>query len=230
MGAIYLIRHAQASFGAEDYDRLSALGHEQAAVLGAALAPRLRSLDAVVAGGLRRHRETAEACLAAMDRRAALEIDAGWDEYDHDGVIAALEPRYRDRAALAADLAAAADPRRAFERLFADAVARWCGGAHDADYGERWADFRARVAAALGRVAARVGKGQTALVFTSGGPIAAVAGELLGVPDGRRLGLAWTLANAGLTKVVAAGGALLLSTLNEHQHLEAGPRRLVTYR
>ena len=230
MSAIYLIRHAQASFGADDYDQLSALGVEQARVLGAALAPRLPAIDAVVAGGMRRHQQTAAACLEAMGATATIEVDAGWDEYDHDGVIAAFEPRYRDRAALAADLARRDDPRRAFQQLFAQAVARWVAGAHDADYGERWSDFRARVGGALARLVARVGKSQTALVFTSGGPIAAIAGELLGVPADRRLALAWTLANAGLTKLVCAAGSVHLSTLNEHQQFETGPRRLVTYR
>jgi broad specificity phosphatase PhoE len=35
MGQLYLIRHGQASFGAEDYDNLSELGHQQAQQLGA---------------------------------------------------------------------------------------------------------------------------------------------------------------------------------------------------
>lgn len=230
MGAIYLIRHGQASFGAADYDQLSPLGHEQARLLGAALGPRLGGVDCVVAGGMRRHEETAAGCLGAMGAGAPVERDAGWDEYDHDRLFAALDPRYRDPAALATAVAAGDDPRRAFARLFADAVARWVGGAHDADYGEPWAAFRDRVAAALARVVARVGKGQTALVFTSGGPIALVAGALLGVPEERRLLLAWTLANGGLTKLVCGGGAVHLSTLNEHQHFEGAGRRLITYR
>ena len=38
MGSIYLIRHGQASFGADDYDVLSPLGVRQAEVLGDHLA------------------------------------------------------------------------------------------------------------------------------------------------------------------------------------------------
>lgn len=34
MTEIHLIRHAQASFGSADHDRLSGLGHYQAALLG----------------------------------------------------------------------------------------------------------------------------------------------------------------------------------------------------
>ena len=38
MSAIHLVRHGQASFGADDYDLLSALGERQSRVLGQALA------------------------------------------------------------------------------------------------------------------------------------------------------------------------------------------------
>ena len=34
MGTVYLVRHAQASFGAADYDRLSDLGRRQCQALG----------------------------------------------------------------------------------------------------------------------------------------------------------------------------------------------------
>ena len=34
MGTLYLVRHGQASFGADDYDVLSPLGHQQALRLG----------------------------------------------------------------------------------------------------------------------------------------------------------------------------------------------------
>lgn len=34
MSVIYLVRHGQASFGSDDYDRLSTIGREQAQALG----------------------------------------------------------------------------------------------------------------------------------------------------------------------------------------------------
>jgi broad specificity phosphatase PhoE len=34
MGTLYLVRHGQASFGADDYDQLSALGRRQSVRLG----------------------------------------------------------------------------------------------------------------------------------------------------------------------------------------------------
>ena len=34
MGAIYLVRHGQAAFGTDDYDRLTEIGYTQAHLLG----------------------------------------------------------------------------------------------------------------------------------------------------------------------------------------------------
>ena len=57
MGLVLLVRHGQASFGADDYDVLSATGRSQAAVLGQAVAAL--TPDLVVHGSLVRQRDTA---------------------------------------------------------------------------------------------------------------------------------------------------------------------------
>jgi broad specificity phosphatase PhoE len=230
MSAILLVRHGQASFGAADYDQLSELGARQATLLGQALAARGVKADAVVCGGMRRHRQTAEACLTAMGAAAPIVVDDGWDEYDHDRLVTAYEPRFADRAVLAAELVASDDGARAFQRIFALATARWVGGEHDGDYGETFLQFGARVAAALARLAERLEREQTALVFTSGGPISAVAGRLLQVPAALQLALGWTLANGGVTKLLVGREGAKLSTLNEHSHLEGHAQNLITYR
>jgi broad specificity phosphatase PhoE len=230
MGTILLVRHGQASFGAADYDYLSETGLRQSSLLGAALRARVPSVTAAWCGTMRRHRQTADACLLAMGATTAVEIDHGWDEYDHEGIVAAFAPRYRDRAVLAADLAQTNDPLRAFQQIFAQAVARWVGGVAPADYRESWDDFRARVAASLAAVAKQLGKAETALVFTSGGPISVVCGGLLQVPEERQLQLGWTLANASVSKLLCRGDVVHLSTLNEHSHFEGEHRALITYR
>ena len=60
MGELYLIRHAQASFGAKNYDKLSKLGYEQSIALGKALSEQGVMPDVWVRGDMRRHCETAE--------------------------------------------------------------------------------------------------------------------------------------------------------------------------
>ena len=63
MGQILLVRHGQASFGAEDYDVLSETGWAQGRLLGAWLAERGTVPTALVRGDMRRHRETLEAMI-----------------------------------------------------------------------------------------------------------------------------------------------------------------------
>lgn len=247
---VHLIRHGQAAFGAADYDRLSDLGREQSRLLGAALAPLAGEGDLAICGGMRRHRETAEECLAAMSvrddtpavarasasragergiGRNAPTCDERWNEFDHVQILARHRPEYADHARLSADLRAQSDPHRAFQTLFAAAMQRWAGGEFDGDYDEPWPAFRARCAAALQAAAAQAGGARNVWIFTSGGPIAAVVQSLLDAPDAQALRLSWTLVNASHTQVHAARGGLRLSTFNGHAHLHARDG-LITYR
>ncbi|MDB4974081.1 MAG: phosphoglycerate mutase [Myxococcaceae bacterium] len=241
MGAIYLVRHGQASFAAADYDDLSTLGREQGRVLGAALHARHVQPDIVVCGGMRRHQQTATECLATLgSARApeqalgpdvdAWEVDRGWDEYDHNEVLGGLDPRYRQQSAVAADMVGTHDPRRAFQQIFERAMARWVDGAYHHEYQESWPAFCQRVDGALERLKTRLGKSQTAVVFTSGGAISVVCRMLLGLADQRTLLLSASLANASVTKLIVGGRGLTLSTLNEHAHFESADKRLITYR
>ena len=60
VSVLLLVRHGQASFGAADYDELSALGEEQSRLLGASLAARGVRPDVVLRGSMQRHRQTAD--------------------------------------------------------------------------------------------------------------------------------------------------------------------------
>ena len=59
MSTLWVVRHGQASFFEDDYDRLSALGEEQARRLGALWAKRELKFDQVYCGPRVRHVETA---------------------------------------------------------------------------------------------------------------------------------------------------------------------------
>lgn len=230
MSAVYLIRHGQASFGAADYDRLSERGEHQARVLGDALAHLSPRIGALASGDMLRHRQTAQACLHAMGHEAEWQVDAGWNEFDHVAVINALRPHDTDHALLRAELLAAPDPGRAFQSMFEQAVARWACGGNEADYAETWTAFRARCRQSLAGLFDALPKNTDALVFTSGGPIAAIAQDLLHIPDSDGFRLNWGLVNCGVTKVVRGRDGVRLSTLNGHAHFEGEHAGLVTYR
>ena len=96
MGSIYLIRHGQASFGADDYDVLSPVGVEQAQVLGRHLADMGLVFDRCVAGDLRRQQHTATAAFDQYHALGlpvpALETDSAFNEFDAEAIIRALLP------------------------------------------------------------------------------------------------------------------------------------------
>lgn len=231
MGALYLIRHGQASFSKADYDQLSPLGERQARRLGAVLGKRLKDVDAVFSGSMRRHHQTAEHCLQAMSSLAPTRFEPALNEFDHQEIIVRYQPKYASRAYLVADMARTLSPRRRFQQMFSQACARWISGEHDHEYSQTWAQFRQRCVTALEALIAELGPSRTALVFTSGGPITAICQHLLQIPDEQAFRVNWTLVNCGITKIVYSANGQHLSSLNDHSHLEHGGRRkLISYR
>jgi broad specificity phosphatase PhoE len=209
VGVLLLVRHGQASFGTADYDVLSETGWEQGRLLGDWLRERGVSPSAVVRGGMRRHRETAEA--AGWSEAV---VDPGWDEFDHLSVVAAHP-----------DAPTAEVDRREFQRVFELATAQWTGGGHDGEYAEPWPAFRTRVTASFDAACALAGPGGTAVVVTSGGTIAAVCAALVDPEaDAASYARLWrrfntVLVNASVTRVVVGSTGPRLLTFNEHPHL-----------
>jgi broad specificity phosphatase PhoE len=227
MSVIYLVRHAQASFGLSDYDRLSLQGEQQAARLGEALSDRGPRPELVVSGAMRRHARTARIALATAGVKTAVAVDDGFNEFDHDQVIVAHKPAYKRRAVLLADLARTGHPAHAFQEMFTEATARWVRGDGDG-YAESFTAFCQRAEDAVRRTAEQLGKGETAVVFTSGGPIAAVVGRLFAGNDDLWLTLNRVAVNTGITKLVFGRRGLTAVTYNEHGHLDGTD--LLSYR
>lgn len=217
MSVLLLVRHGQASWGAEDYDVLSDLGHEQSRRLGKHLASLGVTPTRVWSGGLRRHDETLAAAVGAVGWEAEVVTDGGWSEFDHVELLR----RYDD--------ATADDPHRPgdFNAFFDAAVERWTTGQHDADYAETFAGFSARVDAALRSAVESLGSGETGVVFTSGGAIAWVAASLWGTGVHQWARINSVLLNTGVTKVVAGSRGVNLVSVNEHAHLTG---EALTYR
>ena len=80
MAELYLIRHAQASFGTADYDRLSPLGCRQAEVLGEYFRDCAIHFDAVYSGELERQRKTAKIVLGLQLDNVHCETDPRLNE------------------------------------------------------------------------------------------------------------------------------------------------------
>ncbi len=219
MSVLLLVRHGQASWGADDYDRLSPLGEEQAAVLGRALGARGVRPEVCLHGRMTRQRETARLLGEAAGWSPWREDDA-WDEMNHEEVL------QRQPHTFAGDT-----PTRAeFQAWFEAATDRWTAGTYDDEYTESFTAFGERVLGALDDLAGRLEGGGTAVVVTSGGPIARVVAELLGGGADLHRRLAPVVVNASVTKVVVGRRGTTLVSFNDHGHLEHPARELTTYR
>jgi broad specificity phosphatase PhoE len=228
---LWLVRHAQASFGSADYDVLSARGAEQAQRLAAwLLAHADLHFAHVVRGTLRRHAQT----LAAIEQAFAdngrplptVAEDADWNEFDHEAIIRAYAGLCPGDPEIAAALAS--KDRRALYTLLAAALHAWASGALDAAVPETWPAFGARVARARARLdAAPRGK---VLVVSSGGPISRCAQAALGCDAGRAVELNLGLRNTAISEFRDAGDGWKLQIWNMLPHLSApAEREWVTY-
>lgn len=233
MPVISLVRHGQASFGAADYDVLSELGHRQAAALDAALAGRGAVVQTVRCGSLRRQRDTAVAC-----RRSALGPavqDARWDEYDSADVVL-----HHAAASATGDGDGDGDQHGGigvptgmdsaqFQAMLDEALLAWIAAGPTSSCAESWPAYRARAVGALDELAAGLRRGENAVVFSSGGTIAAVVAALLGAPDPIFVALNKVAVNTAVTKVMVGRTGLRLLSYNEHTHLEHD-RALMSFR
>jgi broad specificity phosphatase PhoE len=214
MPAIYLLRHGQASFGTDDYDVLSELGVRQAGVAGRELARRGLRSPAVVSGSLRRQRDTAAIAAAELGVEHSA-VDARFDEFDaHAAVDAHLGG------------AGATDgmPSSEFQRHLDVVMAAWMQ-----DDDATWRAFTDGAVAALTDLAASLPSGSDAVVATSAGVTAAIAGRLLGADAQGVIAMNRVSVNASITTVVAGARGLSLVSFNDHAHV-LGDRSLLTNR
>lgn len=215
MAELLVIRHAQASFGANDYDRLSDLGHRQAELAGAALRAAGWAPDRLIAGTLERQKQT----LTAMGFAAPPEQHAGLNEYDFHDLLAV---RYGGRMP---------DPvrqdRKTHFRALRETILEWQAGGL-AGARESWAEFAARVAAA--RTFATDTQARRVLAISSGGPIGQLVATCLQAPAAQMMALNLQVKNTSMTRFVFSPGRIALHEFNATPHF-ATPQtaKLMTY-
>lgn len=208
MAELMLVRHGQASFGAEDYDKLSDLGHQQAEALGTHLRALNWMPDRLVCGTLTRQLET----MTGLDLKGEVETHAGFNEYSIDA------GHYGQQAA-----AASADGRKAYFRALRDIVFQWQADTLGQS-SESWADFVARGNAALDF--ATQTKARRVLVVSSGGVIGGLVARMLKAPDAMMMELNLQIKNTAITKFVFSGKRRMLQEFNATPHLDLKPEMI----
>jgi broad specificity phosphatase PhoE len=223
MAELYLVRHGQASFGAENYDALSPSGRTQSLWLGEYFAQAKLRFDRVVIGTMERHRQTAEGILAGMGGpQIEIAEDAGLNEYDFHALFAAL-----GEAGLPLGLSAASS-KRDFYKALQQVLQLWADDRLPGRVPETWHQFQTRVQRA--RVEIQRSDGRRVLAVSSGGPIAVTAQQILQAPAATAIALNMQIRNSSVCQYLFKDGAMSLVSFNSVPHLERADRHeCVTY-
>lgn len=212
MSHIILVRHGQANTGARDeagYDRLSPLGHRQAAWLGDHFRDRGDAFARVWTGTLRRHVETAE----AIDAQTAGPV--------------VRDPRLNELAyftmsQLLADQHGIALPatREGFVRHLPCLFRHWQDGKLEGAP-ESFDQFQTRVADALAEISSASGR---SLVVTSGGLIGMAMRLTLRLDMAAFCHVCLSVQNTSVSSWLPLEGQLALAQFNALPHLDTPDR------
>lgn len=208
-----LVRHGQANTGARDeesYDRLSELGHQQAAWLGEHLAETEQHFTRVYCGSMRRHQETAASMGA--ERYGDIITDDRLNEFPYFSLAQAFERQTG---------APVPTSREGFAQQLEQVLNAWSEDRLE-DVAEPFAAFEARVSGVIEDIAAGEGP---ALVVTSGGLISTVLRGTLSLNTPAWAQMCLAIHNTSLHHWQAFMGRQMLTQFNSVPHLDNPERR-----
>ena len=221
MGTLYLVRHGQASFGADDYDQLSPLGEQQCAQLGRYFGERGIRFEAALVGSLRRQAQSLQNIQLGLGSALATQVWPGLNEYDSEAVIRTVHPGPLVKPTNAEEV-------RQHFRLLRDGLTRWMAGEVAPIGMPSHADFVAGITAALDHVRSQH-EGDVLLV-SSGGPISTAVGQVLGAPASSVIDLNMRIRNSSVTEFAFTPKRHMLLGYNAVPHLDHPERHSwVTY-
>jgi broad specificity phosphatase PhoE len=235
MSEIYLIRHAQASFGDEDYDHLSDLGIRQARILGDYFALLGMEFQAFYSGEMERQTDTAEKVMPLLQKdyeESELHVTSEFNECSSRAIIRAqISDMMREDPSVSEDWNRFYTNMRSFQRIFERAMLRWISGGCDIPGIETWQAFTKRVRAGLRNIMEVNGRKKRVAVFTSAGPISAVMQMALGLSDEETIRLSYQIRNTSVSVFKYGDNKFSLSSFNSVAHLEyRNEEGLITYR
>ena len=212
MPEIFVVRHGQASFGSDNYDKLSELGWQQARWLGEHWGEDGHQFDHIVSGDLQRHRETAQGICEGLglDQHRVEELPQ-LNEFDFKKVMRA----YGEKEPVSAPAPGA--ERADYYRFLKLAMHAWSSG--EIDGAESWQQFEQRIEEVLGVLAAGARGGRT-LVVSSGGAIAMMVRQVLGAPSHSVTQLNMQIKNTAVSHFFAGRSGLTLHSFNHVPHLD----------
>ncbi|WP_317932270.1 histidine phosphatase family protein [Halioxenophilus sp. WMMB6] len=215
MAEITLVRHGQASFGADNYDQLSALGRQQSRWLGEHLQALDYRFDQVVVGSLERHRDTANEIAPALAGQH--EIQSGLNEYYFRNLLAALQQQYPR------EWTDTGIPKKDYYHNIRRALGYWITGEIESDGFDSWEQFCSRIREAWQTILSSPAK--RILVVSSAGPISVILGETLQLKPEQMLALTLQIKNTSVCKILFNRSESNLDSFNDIAHLQHPDRQ-----
>jgi broad specificity phosphatase PhoE len=239
MGILFLVRHAQASFLEQNYDKLSQLGEAQARLLGEFWAQRNVVFDRVCVGPRVRQKDTAKLVSEAFERSGLRFpqplVLSEFDEYQGESILERSVPallkkdqRIRDLHAAFQSATDSGRRRATFQKLFEEIIGKWVQGEITPEGVETWLEFCSRVNSGLSEFLAAGRRGERVAIFTSGGPTAIAMQRALQLSPERTLQVSWMSRNSSWSEFLYDAERFNLSSFNSHEHI-VDPA-LLTYR
>lgn len=229
MSELHLVRHAQASFGAENYDQLSDLGHEQSRLLGDYFKHREMSFDILVVGDMHRHHQTMDGICSGMGISSTDRLVlSGLNEYNFVDMTEAYGKIYGDNALYQKAMANPADKKN-FYRLLRQMLTAWTVD-QIPDVPETWRQFKNRVSHAQSEIKAMADQGNRVLAIGSGGSISTFVGLVLGIPDETIFDLNLQYKNTAISHFFFNEKKMNLTGFNNIAHFETkAMEHFITY-
>jgi broad specificity phosphatase PhoE len=229
MSELYLVRHAQASFGAANYDQLSDLGHRQSRWLGEHLRSRNVQFDQLVLGDMVRHEETITGICEGMQADGADRIVLpGLNEYNFIAMTESYTESNADDPLIQA-IADNPDDKRQHFRLLRKVLTLWTQDKVD-NIPESWSDFKTRVLDAQQQILAMADSGNRILAIGSGGSISTFIGLVIGIPDDSIFDLNLQYKNTAISHFFFNTEKMNLTGFNSTPHLDSNEmEQYITY-
>jgi len=225
MAELFLVRHAQASFGHENYDQLSELGYKQSACIPKHFENNVQNgISVLYRGDMKRHQQTAEHSYATISPI----ILPGLNEFNHEDVLQVHRPEIADRDKAITLVMSQPNPKKFVEDEFNLAMDKWMLEEGTSNYVESFKHFKERALDAFNQMItdARKEKHKDVVAISSGGVISLLVAHILELPQSKLAALNTIIANTSVTSFLFNDNKITLRYFNNYSHL---PKQMVTF-
>ena len=220
MSKITLVRHGQASFGSNHYDKLSDIGRLQAQRVGDYFKQCATEFDLILHGEMSRQSDTAAIIAESMGYSGSLVQHKGADEFDSENLLKAYLPQLANRSVDFHEMIYGDNnwfkSDKNFKQVFSELIRIWQQDQQCRF--ESWQSFRSRVMTFLQQVVEDGHPNRRVLIATSGGLISVALMSLLKLPEEQFTEINLSVNNASLTDVKLHNTDTVKQDLDNHLH------------